>query len=100
MKRTSTTLNSRILAIDPNSRGFGFAVLEGPDYLVDWGVVYVRANNRRRCLKKVRAIIERYQPERFVDEPPHKSPHRRIRIRRLMKGILDLAADMRIPRTG
>lgn len=34
----------RVLAIDPNSRGFGFAVLEGPDRLIDWGVVHVRAD--------------------------------------------------------
>jgi hypothetical protein len=99
MKRNNIT-NSRILAVYPNSRGFGFAVLEGPTSLVDWGVTYVRTNNPRRCLKKVRAIIERFQPDRLVTEHPHKSPHRGVRIRRLLSGILDLAADMRIPRTG
>ena len=28
----------RILAVDPISRGVGFAVLEGQDNLVDWGI--------------------------------------------------------------
>ena len=29
---------TRVLAIDPSTRGFGFAVLEGLEKLVDWGV--------------------------------------------------------------
>ena len=28
----------RTLAVDPSPRGFGFAVLEGPTHLLDWGV--------------------------------------------------------------
>src|ERR1022692_449209 len=99
MKKSNNT-NLRILAVYPNSRGFGFAVLEGPDRLVDWGVVYVRANNHRRCLKKVKAIIERLQPDRLVTDDPRKALHRGVRIRRLLTGILHLAADLRIPRTG
>lgn len=31
----------RILAIDPTPRGFAFAVLEGTELLVDWGVVRI-----------------------------------------------------------
>ncbi len=30
--------DERVLAIDPNSRGFGFAVLEGGARLIDWGI--------------------------------------------------------------
>ena len=29
--------NAILLAIDPTSRGFAFAVLEAPAFLVDWG---------------------------------------------------------------
>jgi len=28
----------RVLAVDPLSRGVGFAVLEGNDNLIDWGI--------------------------------------------------------------
>jgi len=35
----------RVLAIDPSTRGFGFAVLEGPSRLIDWGVKETRSKN-------------------------------------------------------
>ena len=28
----------RIIAIDPTTKGFGFAVMEGPEDLIDWGI--------------------------------------------------------------
>ena len=28
----------RVVAIDPITKGFGFAVLDGPKLLVDWGL--------------------------------------------------------------
>ena len=34
----------RILAIAPSSRGFGFAVLEGQEKLVDWGVKSIKGD--------------------------------------------------------
>ena len=40
----------RILAIAPSTRGFGFAVLEGQDTLVDWGVVKCRSAVVRRAV--------------------------------------------------
>jgi hypothetical protein len=94
------TLETRILAIYLNSRGFGFAVLEGPNRLVDWGVVYVRGGNRRRVLSKIAAIVNRYEPDRLVTEHPKKSPHRGIRVRRLLTALLDFATEKRIPGTG
>jgi hypothetical protein len=32
------TREIRVVAIDPATRGFGFAVLEGANRLIDWGV--------------------------------------------------------------
>ena len=34
----------RVLAIQPTTRGFGFAVFEGPQEPIDWGVKEVRKN--------------------------------------------------------
>lgn len=62
---------TRVLAVDPTSKGFGFAVLEGPGGLIDWGVKHLRGDREhrnRRCLEKVAALIIRYQPDVLVVE--------------------------------
>ena len=40
----------RILSIAPSTRGFGYAVLEGKDTLVDWGVKTVQGNKNVNSL--------------------------------------------------
>lgn len=47
------TNDIRVLAIDPSTRGFGFAVLEAPNRLIDWGVKEARTDKQRRALSKV-----------------------------------------------
>ena len=75
----------RVLAIDPITKGFGFAVLEGPEILVDWGVKHASGdlNHRnRRCLEEVLKLIARYQPDVLVVEHTGvKSCRRRRRAR-------------------
>ena len=45
------TKDIRVLAIDPSTRGFGFAVLEGPERLIDWGVKETKIDKNKRTLK-------------------------------------------------
>jgi Holliday junction resolvasome RuvABC endonuclease subunit len=58
----------RTLAVDPTSRGFGFAVLEGKDLLIDWGVVQVWSKNKKELVARIDAYIDRYRPVFFVTE--------------------------------
>lgn len=60
---------TRILAIDPTTRGIGFAVLENdPLLLVDWGVLTCREGLKKRCLGRLANLIERYRPDVLVCE--------------------------------
>lgn len=45
------TKDIRVLAIDPSTRGFGFAVLEGPNRLIDWGVKETKVDKKRKILE-------------------------------------------------
>jgi len=56
-----------ILAIDPTSRGFAFAVLEAPAFLVDWGERVIPAKTGG-LLRKVDELLTRYQPDLLVIE--------------------------------
>src|SRR5947209_18657131 len=57
----------RVLAIDQTSRGFAFAVLEAPAFLVDWGERIVPARSGG-LLRKVDELLSRYEPALLVIE--------------------------------
>jgi hypothetical protein len=50
-----------ILAIDPTSRGFAFAVLEAPAFLVDWGERIV-PQKTGGLLREVDELLSHYDP--------------------------------------
>ena len=56
-----------ILAIDPTSRGFAFAVLEAPVFLVDWGERIIPAKTGG-LLRKVEDLLTYHQPAVLVVE--------------------------------
>jgi hypothetical protein len=56
-----------ILAIDPTSRGFAFAVLEVPAFLVDWGERIIPAKTGA-LLRKVDDLLTHYEPAVLVVE--------------------------------
>jgi Holliday junction resolvasome RuvABC endonuclease subunit len=59
----------RILAIDPTSRGLAFAVLEGSERLVDWGLVELadKSDEGLFC-SRVSQLLARYEPAAVVME--------------------------------
>lgn len=73
----------RILSLDPSVAGFGFAVIEGGDRLVDWGVARVWSRNDREFLARIELMIDRYQPALVVVENRATSRRRSRTLRRL-----------------
>ena len=91
------TKDIRVLAVDPSTRGFGFAVLEGPERLVDWGVKETKVDKNKRTLKLVEDLIDRYQPTVIVVEDYEGKGSRRCRrIQGLINDISKLAAKRNI----
>jgi Holliday junction resolvasome RuvABC endonuclease subunit len=91
------TKDIRVLAIDPSTRGFGFAVLEGPNRLIDWGVKETKKNKNARTLKLIEDLIDRYQPSVIVVEDYEEKGSRRCqRIGELINDISKLAAKRKI----
>lgn len=61
----------RVLAIDPNPKGFGYVVLEeDPFQLVDWGAVACRSKTSPHCLLVCGRLIQRYDVSVVVLEDP------------------------------
>jgi RNase H-fold protein (predicted Holliday junction resolvase) len=89
----------RILAIAPSTRGFGFALVEGLNTLVDRGVKNVDADKNTGSLARVKALIAHYEPDVLVLEDASAKPVRRApRIRELTERIVSMAKrqDVRV----
>ena len=87
----------RILGISPSTRGFGFALLEGLDTLVDWGVKSVTGDKNNGSIKRVEGLIAHYQPDVLVlEDTSTKDSRRAIRIRALSRKIIVLAARRKV----
>src|SRR6266478_5960595 len=86
-----------VLAIDPSTRGFGFAVLEGQNRLIDWGVKETKVDKKRRSLKLIEDLIDRYQPSVIVVEDyDGKGSRRCTRIQGLINDISKLASKKKV----
>jgi Holliday junction resolvasome RuvABC endonuclease subunit len=89
--------DKRVLAIDPSTRGFGYAILEGPDRLIDWGVKETRADKNRRALILIAELLEIYQPKVLVIEDYSGRGSRRCqRIQMLVNDISKLALKRKV----
>ena len=88
----------RILAIAPSTRGFGFAVLEWQETLVDWGVKTVKKGDKNeQSLAKVKKLIADYQPGMLVlEDASAKNSRRSPRIRKLCQQIIKLAEARKV----
>lgn len=59
----------RIIAIDPRSSRFGFAVFEGPTRLLDWGIKSFRGgvnSVRIPASVKIRGLMDEFLPDAVV----------------------------------
>lgn len=89
--------NQRVLALAPSSKGFGFAVLEGPERLVYYGTKEGQGDKNSPCLNKIADLIEYYQPEVIVLENPNDKACRRcLRVQELLQNIVKLASSKSI----
>jgi hypothetical protein len=58
----------RVLAVDPVSRGVGFAVLEGQDNLIDWGIKTTERADNAKSARVIDKLIDRFRPDLLVLE--------------------------------
>ena len=78
----------RILAIAPTSRGFGYAVMQGPNWILACGNKAILQNKNARALVWVDKFIRHYQPSVLMLPDVNASDtHRAKRIKNLHQQI-------------
>lgn len=88
---------SRLLSIDPTSKGFAFAVLEGPERLVDQGSMGVPKLDEVEYLNRIERLLKRFSPSGLVLEDPRGRGSRRgDRVVKLLRAVELLAWRYRV----
>ena len=87
------------LSVHLNTRGFAFVLFESPLAPFDWGTPEIRgARKHERCLRKIVAIIDQYEPEGLVLQDMSEEGTRRTqRIVSLNAAIISLAKSRELP---
>lgn len=89
MKHT-TPRPPRVLSFCPSTRGFGYAVFEGPGEIIDWGVNAIPNKLAGKRLLRMRALIEWYAPDVLVVENCAGQGSRRgAQVRRQTRKLVD-----------
>lgn len=86
------------LAIDPTSRGFGYALFEGPQVPLDWGTTEIRSEQNEQSLERAKKLIAYYRPEVLVLEDCSNEQGRRCRrIMTLLDQIEEYSRLKKVP---
>jgi Holliday junction resolvasome RuvABC endonuclease subunit len=89
--------NSVILAVALSAWGVGFAVIEGKDMLVDWGMTATSGDKNAVAVFEVEKLIAQYRPSAFVIEDAHaEDSPRSKRIRSLAKRLCAMAMRAKV----
>ena len=78
----------RVLAIDPISRGVGYAVLEGDNNLIAWGTKSTGQADNAKSTQVIDRLIDKFRPDVLVLENWNATGSRRCgRVEALLKRI-------------
>jgi hypothetical protein len=81
-----------VMGFHPTARGFGWALFEGPNAPIDWGLAYVRGDRNAGCLAHLRGLLERHRPDAVVLERfDRRTGKRASRVGRLCQAVAELA---------
>jgi hypothetical protein len=93
--KTAYFKNTRILAITPSTRGIGFAILEGHNKLLDWGVRGGKGDKNKVSIVHVKTLIARERPEVIVLQEM-KEVRRAPRIKTLNRQIIAVVKSRKV----
>lgn len=86
----------RIIGVSPSGWGFGFAVLDGNNVLVDWDAKTPSKDKNARCIKEVSKLINLYAPDAMALFDYSAGSKRSLRVQRLNRRLIVLAKERKI----
>jgi hypothetical protein len=84
---------TRIFALDPTTKGFGYAVFETPFHLVDWGLAHVSGEKESGAIARFKELLDQYRPDIVILEDSTAPGSRRPRVQKLLERLRDSACE-------
>jgi RNase H-fold protein (predicted Holliday junction resolvase) len=88
------TRPTRILALDPTTKGFGYAILDLPLRLVAWGMAHIEGEKSFGAITRFEALLDQFRPDAVVLEDTTAPGSRRYpRVRDLLETLAKIARE-------
>ena len=85
---------TRIFAMDPTTKGFGYAVLETPFRLVDWGLAHVSGEKESGAIARFEELLDQYRPDIvIIEDSTAPGSRRRPRVQKLLEKLRDTVRE-------
>jgi RNase H-fold protein (predicted Holliday junction resolvase) len=85
---------SRIIALDPTTKGFGYAILDLPLRLVAWGLAHIEGEKRTGAIARFEALLDQFRPDTVVlEDTAAPGSRRRYRVRDLLEALAKRARE-------
>jgi hypothetical protein len=85
---------TRIFAVDPTTKGFGYAVLETPLRLVDWSLAHVSGEKESGALARFETLLDQFRPDVVVlEDSAAPGSRRRPRVQKLLGKLQETARE-------
>ena len=85
---------TRIFALDPTTKGFGYAILETPFRLVDWGLAHVSGEKDSGAGARFEELLDQYRPDIVIlEDSAAPGSRRRPRVQKLLGKLQDTARE-------
>ena len=85
---------TRIFALDPTTKGFGYAIFETPFHLVDWGLAHVSGEKESGAIARFEELLDQYRPDIVIlEDPAAPGSRRRTRVQKLLERLRETARD-------
>lgn len=91
-----TNENPVLLALYPNSIGIGYACLQVPERLFDFGVTSVKTRSNGKLLKRAERFMDYYKPKVILikEKETSKNAHR---VNQLIEAVVTLSGEKGLP---
>jgi hypothetical protein len=85
---------TRIFALDPTTKGFGYAVLELPFRLVEWGLAHVSGEKESGAVARFEELLDKFRPDIVIlEDSTAPGSRRRPRVQKLLEKLRETARE-------
>lgn len=81
-------INEKMLAVYPNTNGFGYVILSNKGEVLDYGITTVRPIKNEKCIERILVLVRYFKPNILILED-YENSIKSLRIKELTKKICE-----------